>query len=153
MKDHQWPKRTLLKSSQPSSKKEPLCEARAHRTTPRAVCDPTGICISSPVFISPNFLWTASELHSWKRKPPATIECVLSTFSLQSASYSSHIRVLTVSWGNAWIKDKKEQGKEWSKRQTTKQNPPPPQTFWLNSSVNHVHDYSKVKAAFFIAST
>lgn len=31
--------------------------------------------------------------------------------------------------------------------------PPPPQTFWLNSSVNHVHDYSKVKAAFFIAST
>ena len=93
--------------------------------------------------MSPNFLWTASELHSWKT--PATIECVLSTFSLQSALYSSHTRVLAVSWGNAWIKDKREQGKEWSKRQTAKQNHHPPNFLtkllcescaWLQQSYN-----------------
>lgn len=108
-----------------------------------------------PVFISPDFLWTASETHSRKRKTPATTECLLSTFSPQSVSYSSHTLVLAVSWGNARIKDKREQGKEWSKRQTTKQNhpPSPPKTSWLNFSANRVHDYSAVKTAFFFAST
>lgn len=129
MKEHQWPKRTILKSAN-LAPIEPLCDARAHRATPKVVSDPTGIRISPPVFIPPNSLWNAPELHSCKRKPPGTIECILSTFSLQSASYSSHTRVLAVSWGNAWIKDKREQGKEEVRdKQQNQTKPPPPQTF------------------------
>lgn len=132
-------------------KKEPTLLKKNHFMKPEPKEQHPGLFVSHrDMYFIPHLHLSKFALNSFwaeflRKKNTSKFWMDLSAFSLQSASYSSHTHVLAVSWGNAWITDKREQGKQWSKKQTTKQNQHPPNFLmkllcelcvWLQQSKN-----------------
>lgn len=151
MKEHQQQKRTLQKSSQPHSKRTTVWS--------QSLKNDTQGCLWScrdMYFILCLHLQISSELLlSWileKGKYQQILNGAYQHFPynlLHIPLTPMFLQCLGEMLGSK-IRENKERSearnKQWNKTST-------PKTFWWNSSVNHVHGYSKVKTAFFFTST